>query len=127
MFAILKDGCGIPAVLFEITRETPKRYYGKVADTLDEHKQFYLVGLVQNRCGTHDYCEKDVVLGLVRTENAWYEVKENLASIKRTLKRRRSVFEDRANEARAKSLKGQAEAIVVAQNDAKAYLANVCV
>ncbi len=126
MFAVLKDNHDIPYVLFEITRETPKRYYGKTVDSLDGTRLLYLRGLVRNR-NQEEWCDKDIVIGLVRSANAWLEIKNKLIEIRQMLKRRCSVCEEVANQARAKCRREQAEAIVLAQTGAGAYLANVLV
>lgn len=79
MYAILKDHFGLPAALFEIERETPKRYYGRVHDTIEQDKWFWLRGLTRTRIPGKEHVDKAIVLVVVRTDNAWFMIKDEMA------------------------------------------------
>lgn len=127
MFAILKDGYGMPVALFEIDKETPKRYYGKITDTLNRDKWFWLRGLNtgRGRDGAGAYCEKDIVLCLVRTENRWAEVKDDFYLISQCLKRTMKTHEAEWNAARDIARRAEADAITAARLSIDALVADV--
>lgn len=86
MFAILKNHRGQPECLFEIERETPKRIYGHVADTLQRDSWFWLTGLTRgpriDGIRQQDYATKEIILCLIKSDNAWFQVKDTLLRIK---------------------------------------------
>lgn len=80
MFAILKNHRGRPVALFEVERETPKRIYGRLADTLQRDSWFWLTGFTKRKDGG-SFAIKEIVLCYLNSDNAWHQMKDELYAI----------------------------------------------
>lgn len=103
MYAILKNHRGQPVALFDIERETPKRYYGKLADTLERDSWFWLTGYTKGGIDRMSMVTKDIVMCVIKSDNAWHAMKTDLLRIAREWKRRDQRIQEDLNDAREAS------------------------
>jgi len=81
-YAILKNHRGQPEALFEIERATPKRYYGRLADTLQHDSWFWLTGFTKGRHDGESFAVKDIVMCTMPSDGAWHMMKPTFLRIK---------------------------------------------
>lgn len=100
MYAILKNHRGMPVALFDIERETGKRYYGKLVETMQKDNWFWLTGLVRKHGKGHDYVSKVIVMCVINTDIAWHQMKPEMLRIEADHKSRRKLIQAEANRQR---------------------------
>lgn len=92
MFAVLKGHKGLPIALFEITKETPKRYYGKIVDQIGDAGRFLYLPGHHSRLGRETFVDKDIVVCLIPTDRGWRENKDALTATLATFIRNTSTL-----------------------------------
>ncbi len=100
MFAILKNHRGTPEALFAIERETPKRYYGTLADTLQRDSWFWLTGFTKGARGNDSFVTKEIVMCVINSDNPWHAAKTELQRIEAAHKSRHQAIQSDLNDAR---------------------------
>lgn len=100
MFAILKNNRGTPVALFAIERETTKRFYGKLHDTLEQGNWFYLTGYTNGGRTSTSYVTKEIVMCLINSDNAWHMMKPELVRVEASYTARRKLIRDEYTKAR---------------------------
>lgn len=118
-YVIINGHHGLPSAVFAVAKETPKRYYGDVADTIsggDMRNWFWLRGLTKNRVPGTSYVLKEIVAARVETLEAWHKIKDELAGIADDYNTDRLAIERTLSEAREVASTAEIEARVQAKN-----------
>jgi hypothetical protein len=102
-YVILNGHRGIPCAVFKVERETPKRYYGDLADTISDgtmRNWFWLNGLTKSREPGKSYVDKNIVACMIEHLERWHEVKNRLCEITNDFSDDRTKIEADLNKAR---------------------------
>lgn len=119
MYAILKNPRGLPIALFHIERETPKRFYGRLTDTINGDSWFWLTGLTKGGRDRPDFCLKSIVMCMINTDNAWHTMKPDIIRIKAAWQREYNAIQEELNDAREVARTAEIEAQAAARKQAK--------
>ncbi len=124
-YVIVQGHRGLPCALFRVRKETPKRFYGDLADTISEGNMrnwFWLHGLVKSREPGKSYVVKDIVACPCYSIEAWHKIKDRLADIINDYNADRLAAEAILNDAREQASNDEIEARTSAKRRVKQCL-----
>lgn len=127
-YVIINGHRGLPAAVFEVSRETPKRYYGDLADTISDGSMrnwFWLSGLTKNREPGKSYVLKQIVACEIETLDEWHGIKDKLRLVREIYDKDRKAAEAVLNKARQVSYEREALALDAAERRVKRLLGSV--
>lgn len=127
-YIIINGHRGLPCAVFEVTRETPKRFYGDLADTISDGSMshwFWLNGLIKKREPGTSYVIKEIVACEIADMDQWFAVKDRLAEIKNTYNDDHKAAERTLGEARTIAYEAEAKALESAEKRAAACLEGI--